>query len=196
VVITQEPTVVPEIPALDSSQRLPDDPPPTYKPPTEEIVRPSAVSVRDKAQKIYLSQVGVRELTGNNDGKEVLMYQKAAGLGKGFSWCSCFVKWCFDSAKVKTTINAWSPTAHNPDNLVFFSRRRIKDPAAADVFTIWFASKKRIAHTGFVNKEINSGVVETVEGNTSEAGSREGDGVYKRKRSTNSLYSITRWIKD
>lgn len=34
----------------------------------------------------------------------------------------------------------------------------------------------------------------TVEGNTNEAGSREGDGVYRKRRLKNQIYKISRWI--
>jgi len=62
-----------------------------------------------------------------------------------------------------------------------------------DVFTIYYASLRRIGHTGFVNRKINNSIVETVEGNSNADGSREGYMVCKRKRSVHSLYSITRW---
>ncbi|HRO18524.1 MAG TPA: hypothetical protein PLU07_10055, partial [Ferruginibacter sp.] len=62
-----------------------------------------------------------------------------------------------------------------------------------DVFTLYYAHLKRIGHTGFHHKKINSSVYESVEGNTNAAGSREGDGVYKKKRSYNATHSISRW---
>ena len=39
-------------------------------------------------------------------------------------------------------------------------------------------------HTAIVNKIIDASTVETIEGNTSDGGSRNGDGIYIRKRST------------
>lgn len=192
-----EPAPPPPVPTVtDSAQRLADDPPADYEPVQADISAQPVETAREKVKRIYTSQIGVREATGNNDGKAVEMYLRATGLGKGFSWCAAFVRWTFDSARVKTSITAWSPTAHNDKNIVWFQRVMKKEPLSGDVFTLWFASKKRIAHTGFVDRRINGSVVQTVEGNTNDAGSREGDGVYMKKRSINSLYSITRWIPD
>lgn len=144
---------------------------------------------------IYISQIGVREATGKNDGKDVEKYLRSTGLGKGYAWCAAFVHWCLDQAKIPNTINAYSPTAHNPKNIVWFKHRFEKDIQAGDVFTLWYAKLGRIAHTGFVDRRINSSIYESVEGNTNEAGSREGDGVYKKRRSFKATYSITRWKK-
>lgn len=142
----------------------------------------------------YTSQIGVREATGKNDGPAVEMYLRSVNLGKGYAWCAAFVKWVFQSCNVKTTITAWSPTAHNSRNLIWFKKQWHKEPVHGDVFTIWNVKMKRISHTGFFHKKVNGSIYETVEGNTNEGGSREGDGVYKRRRSFNATYSITRWI--
>lgn len=144
-------------------------------------------------REIYSSQIGVRELTGKNDGQEVEMYLHSVGLKKGYAWCSAFVHWCLDSAKIKNSVNAFSPTAENKKNIVYKSRTFFSQIKSGDVFTIFYPSLKRIGHTGFVDRKLNSSIVETVEGNTNDASSREGDGVYRRKRSINSLYSISRW---
>ena len=140
----------------------------------------------------YLKEIGVKEATGNNDGKRVEEYLKSTGLGKGYSWCSAFVKWVLNQCGIVTTITAWSPTAHNPNNLVYFKQKWNKAPKAGDVFTLYSQSKKRIAHTGFFHR-INSNVIITVEGNTNDGGSFNGDGVYMRKRSVHTIYSISRW---
>lgn len=146
------------------------------------------------------SQVGVKELTGNNDGRQVEAYLKTVGLGKGYSYCAAFVKWVFLQCGFKTNINAWSPTAHNSKNVVYEKGHFLKEPKTGDVFTIYSLSKKRIVHTGFYYEFYNSKVYLTVEGNTSPTGavgSRadiDGHGVYKKLRSYNQTHSITRHI--
>lgn len=54
---------------------------------------------------IASTQVGVKELTGKNDGVEVESYLKSVGLGKGYAWCMAFVYWVFlkacDSLKIE-----------------------------------------------------------------------------------------------
>lgn len=144
---------------------------------------------------IYIKYVGVREKTGNNDGPEVELFLKSVGLGKGYSWCAAFVHFCLTAAKIPNTITAWSPTAHNPKNIVWFERKLLKPTQQGDVFTLYSSELKRIHHTGFVDKEINENIYQTVEGNTNAGGSSNGDGVYERKRSYNATYSITRWEK-
>lgn len=146
-------------------------------------------------KQVYTTQIGVREATGKNDGKEVEMYLRNAGLGKGYAWCAAFVKWCFNQCGITPPISAWSPSCHNRNNVVMMYGRYQKKPIAGDVFTIWNIKLKRIAHTGFFHRQINSTIYETVEGNTNDGGSREGDGVYLRRRSINATYSITRWTE-
>lgn len=65
-------------------------------------------------------------------------------------------------------------------------------PRKGDVFGIYFPDKKRIAHVGFVDSWDDKYVI-TVEGNTNEAGSREGDGVYRKRRLVGSIYQVARW---
>jgi hypothetical protein len=144
-------------------------------------------------KEIYSSQLGVREATGKNDGKIVEMYLHSVGLNKGNPWCAAFVHWSLDSAGYKNNITGWSPTTFNPNNLIYFKNKFKKEPREGDVFSLYFPSLKRIAHTGFFDYKQNSSIYSTVEGNTNDANSREGDGVYRRYRSFNSTYSISRW---
>ena len=108
------------------------------------------------------------------------------------AWCAAFVKKCLDIAGIKSTITAWSPTAHNKKNVVYFKGKWHQEFMPGDVFTIFYPSMKRIAHTGFGHRR-NKGQIVTMEGNTNNDGSRDGYGVFRRIRSINSIYSITRW---
>jgi hypothetical protein len=163
-----------------------------------EVVQPlrKTTSISD----VYLSQLGVCEATGHNDGREVEKYLRSVGLGKGYAWCAAFVHWCFDSAGIRTSINGAAASAHNPKDLVWYQRTQLKIPEPGDVFTLWFNAMGRIGHTGFFHKKVNRTVYQSVEGNTGaggaiDVGTREGDGVYKKYRSFNATYSISRWIK-
>jgi hypothetical protein len=158
-----------------------------------KVIVVTAKKVYPDITTVYLSQVGARELTGKNDGKQVEKYLRSVGLKKGYAWCAAFVRWCFDTAGIKTSINGAAASAHNPKDLVYFHGKQLKEPEPGDVFTLWFNSLGRIAHTGFYHARVNSSVYESVEGNTNEAGSREGDGVYKKYRSFKATYSISRW---
>lgn len=155
------------------------------------VVVPEAKSL----QSIYTNFIGVREKTGNNDGPEVEMFLRSVGLGKGYAWCAAFVKYCMLEAGIKAAekINGMALSCENKKNMVFQKGKHLKDAKAGDVFTLYYAKLGRIGHTGFYNKPVNSSIFETVEGNTNMAGSREGDGVYRKKRSYNATYSISRW---
>lgn len=143
----------------------------------------------------YTSQIGVREATGHNDGKQVEVYLKSVKLGKGFPWCAAFVRWCFDQCGIKTTINAMALSTHRPGHIIYFKGNRIRTPQAGDVGTLYYAKLGRIGHTFFFDREINTKIFKSVEGNTNGVGSREGDGVYIKYRSYKATYSISRWTE-
>jgi hypothetical protein len=145
-------------------------------------------------KEVYDSQIGVREQpAGSNWGTPVKMYLAAVQVKVPAAWCAAFVKWSFDQAQVNTTITAWSPTAHNKKNVLYEKGQLFTEPRSGDVFTLYFIKLKRIAHTGFYDRRVNNKVYRSVEGNTNEAGSREGDGVYIKYRSYRATHSITRW---
>lgn len=138
----------------------------------------------------YDSQIGVREKTGNNDGPAVKMYLATCNLSEGYAWCAAFVKWNllnsgFTQAK---QINAMAMSCDKEERHVQPTEAR-----TGDVFTLYYVKLKRIGHTGFFDKQINKSIYRSVEGNTNEAGSREGDGVYVKYRSYRATYSFNRW---
>ena len=138
----------------------------------------------------YDSQLGVREKTGRNDGERVEAYLKTTGLGKGYPWCGAFVNWVFIQAGVR-------PRAASPAQArSWFPKERLVERHAArqgDLFSLYYNSLGRIGHVGFIDQVGESSYI-TVEGNTNEAGSREGQGVYRKRRMKRSVYSVARWI--
>jgi hypothetical protein len=66
-------------------------------------------------------------------------------------------------------------------------------PQTADVFGLFFPEKGRIAHVGFVDDWQDPWLI-TVEGNTNVLGSREGDGVYRKRRLVRSVYKVARYV--
>ncbi|RXF67710.1 hypothetical protein [Arcticibacter tournemirensis] len=81
-------------------------------------------------------------------------------------------------------------TTHNSSHNS--SRNPSCNPSSGDVFGIYFPEKGRIAHVGFVDEWGDKYAI-TVEGNTNEAGSREGDGVYRKRRLISSIYKVARY---
>lgn len=146
----------------------------------------------DCIESAYLGQVGVRELTKHNDGQRVEEYLRTVNMPKGNAWCAAFVKWCLQQCDIPNNVTAWAPTAANPKNIVYKHGSFLKQYEPGDVFTIYSYKLNRVAHTGFVHR-IDGNSVTTVEGNTNNNGSREGDGVYIRTRPLYSIYTISRW---
>ncbi len=147
----------------------------------------------------YTAEIGVKELTGKNDGARVEAYLKTVGLGKGFAWCAAFVKYCLLKAGVReaTRINGMALSVHDPSRFVYFKGKYYAELKRSDVFTLYYTSLGRIGHTGFYDGWANKsmGTYFSVEGNTNGGGSRDGDGVYRRVRQIGGTYSINRWTR-
>jgi hypothetical protein len=152
------------------------------------------LSPREKLIEIFSAEIGERETGGNNRGPAVKKYLASVNLGEGFAWCAAFVKWCFNQIPVDTPNgNAWSPSWF-PESKTVYKTARAKnyDPRPGDVFGIYYNNLKRIGHVGFIVSWDNT--VITVEGNTNDEGSREGDGVYRKKRLKRQIYAVADWI--
>lgn len=141
------------------------------------------------------SQVGVRE-SGRNSGATIRKYQEATNLDeRGFAWCAAFVDWCImewltDAEAVKwlglkvRTPEEWRPKTALAWGFLNWAKDRpntteVLMPSAkaqaGDIVMFTFS------HVGIVISD-NGRTIQTVEGNTNEEGSREGDGVYYRTR--------------
>lgn len=124
-------------------------------------------------------EVGVHEVA-HNRGARVEEYQREAGAHPGDAWCASFVVWCF--ANASALLNIPSPCPVTPGALKLWQRApqfHSQSPTAGAVFVIDHGHG--LGHCGFV-EGVNGDDIFTIEGNTSPEGSREGDGVYRRKR--------------
>ena len=159
--------------------------------------------IRSRIKQIYSAEIGVREATGKNDGERVEEYLAVTQLGKGYAWCASFVSWVFAEAGFPQPRTPWSPSLFPKERVIWEKGRQSHlkpntqhlTPATADVFGIYFANLKRIAHAGFVDEWGDKYLV-TVEGNTNEAGGNEGDGVYRKRRLISSIYQVADWVQD
>lgn len=151
--------------------------------------------LREKVEKTYLSQVGVREATGHNDGQPVEMYLASVNFGKGYAWCAAFVSWVYQQNGVMNPKSAWVPSWFNSNIIWQSNGLKNRLPLPGDVFGIYYSNTKLIGHIGFIHR-FSEDITITVEGNTNSAGSSDGDGVYMKRRPTRQLYRIARYIKD
>ena len=142
------------------------------------------------------SQIGVRETTGHNDGAEIEKYLSVTKAPLNAPYCASFVAWCFAQERVKNPNSAWSPDYFKKP-IYDIRYKNTNDIHLCDVFGIYFSSMGRISHVGFIVKW-GSSFVETIEANTSEVNTgnrtREGQGVYRKKRLKRQIYQVSRFI--
>jgi hypothetical protein len=153
----------------------------------------------EKLADVAMSQVGVREVGGNNRGAKIRTYQAASNLKPGpWPWCAAFVDWCVQQWLVypearqwlglkHSTPAGWRPKTALAFGLIEWGQKRPNTvtilpekttPKAGDIIVFDFS------HTGIV-VGATSKIVECVEGNTNGRGTRDsetGDGVWLKKR--------------
>lgn len=147
----------------------------------------SIISDNNAPQKllaIAAKEVGVKEDQENSSAR-VDQYNAYVGF-KSVPWCASFVSWCHAKAGYAQPRTAWSPS-------LFPRNRLVRDPLAGMVMGIYFPSLKRIAHCGFVAK-VRGDWLETIEGNSSNNGSREGTGVFRRLRHKRTIARYANWL--
>lgn len=136
---------------------------------------------------LALTQVGVHEDGGDNDGPIVRMYQSVIGKPEKESWCVSFLQWCVREVDLKfgsktilfpteSSQLLWlrTPTA---------ARVTLPEPGAVLVWTVF--DQKGLptsrGHVGIVKEVIDSNFVLCAEGNSSISPG-EPDGVYLKRR--------------
>ena len=156
----------------------------------------------------------VREVGGMNRGAKVEEYQRAAALGPGDPWCAAFVAWCVMTSRQATTAPTWTSgsaittwqkgskragadASTTPNSPGYQSKVkpgwvwvRAKDPKGASDAArgLWVQG-----HCGIV-VAVDAVGFHTVEGNTNAAGSRDGDGVYRKLHKWSDAAQIARTV--
>jgi hypothetical protein len=129
-------------------------------------------------------QVGVREdKPYNNTGKSVEVYQKAVdGKAQKEPWCMGLVQFCIK--KIEAETGKKSRIYRSEHCLTVWNKSpkpmRILKPEPGCV-VIWRHGASTSGHTGIV-ESVGVDFMVVIEGNTNDDGSREGNGVYRKKR--------------
>lgn len=146
---------------------------------------------------IAKSQVGVlEEPLNSNWGPQVGQYLRSIGLTFPASWCAAFVYWCVQQAAIRLgmtnpliktggCLDHWNRSAKVAKR--YSAADVAKNPAlvrAGQIFIMDFGGGA--GHTGFV-LAVDGKYILTLEGNTNIDGSRNGIGVFQRKRSIASI---------
>lgn len=136
-----------------------------------------------QSRKVLISQIGVTEATGKNDGLQVERYLASVGLPKGNPYCQAGQYWCFmQVGKPPIPKSALAISS-------FQYAKKLNDKAAyspsQDDLIIWNKPKTVFGHIERIIEVGKAGWVSTVGFNTSsgaKGNQRDGGGVYKRKR--------------
>jgi hypothetical protein len=133
--------------------------------------------------------VGIHEVGGNNRGPEVERFQKAVdGRAEAEAWCAAFVQFCMK--EVATRLSATQVAFPSEHCLTIWARTgkmHCNSSPKAGYLVVWKYDGTSNGHIGIVSRVIDEFTIETIEGNTSPEDKtivREGDGVYRRSRST------------
>ena len=157
------------------------------------------MTLAGKIAEIAESQIGVRE-TSTNGGAEIADYQRATWLPVGpWPWCAAFICWVVREAmdaidanwtfKRPRTAGAWDleKWCLSVDNSAKL-KRKPTTVKRGDIVIFTFS------HVGIAVGDLDANnMVATVEGNTNDAGSREGDGCYRKRRHLSKIRSVIRF---
>ena len=132
---------------------------------------------------------------GSNAGPKVDVYLRACGLNGGYPWCGAFVTWCFiqagyilDNPRRLAGASNWFTAGR------LVSRQQVRP---GDVFGLYNLHLGRIAHVGIITEIIfikgKPVSFRTIEGNTNDAGDREGYEVCARLRPYSQPKVFARW---
>ncbi|MDR6785239.1 hypothetical protein J2X78_003813 [Pedobacter africanus] len=127
------------------------------------------------------------ERTNKNDGERIAEYLRYCNIGTPAPYCAAFLSFVFGQAGLKQPRTAWSPA-------LFPVSRLVKEPKPGIVYGIYFAKLGRIGHCG-ITESLRHSWLTGIEGNTNVAGSRDGDGVYRRIRHTRTIARYADWLK-
>jgi hypothetical protein len=175
------------------------------KPLSPVPAHPATSSPQSLLADIAAKYIGVKE-TGNNkagDSKELrAIFESDSlsinGVTDGYPWCAAFVSFCVQKllknspsfsitippkeASVSRFLNTW---AKNNNCLIFPRNSEFFNPQKGDIVVFTFS------HIGIV-EGVNGRMVTTIEGNTNDAGGREGSVVARKVRVNSIIKSYIR----
>jgi hypothetical protein len=152
----------------------------------------TADEIRTNVVSTWESQVGKKEDLGANDSKEIRVILKSVGVNQPAYYCAAFVCWGYTVNGVPNPRSAWSPNLFPLSHVI---NPKATPPLPGDAFGIYHKEQGRIAHAGGIKYWPREGdYVITIEGNTNNDGSRNGDGFYTKRRTKHSISKISRWI--
>lgn len=159
------------------------------------------MTLAQKLVELAQKEVGVEEIDGTNCGPRVNEYKSSTNLphNESWPWCAAFIDWLVQQAmKSDGPYTFQRPTTAGAWDLENWSRRQdastqTKKPTRGDIcpgdIVIFTFSHVALA----IGSPDEHGLVSTIEGNTDSSGSREGGGVYRKRRKLSQIRSRIRF---
>lgn len=117
---------------------------------------------------------------------------KAVGWQAGWAWCAAFLEaviWEAYPNRINEVKGLFVPSAVNTFKNLKNAGYHFSMTPSVDSLVFWQHIKNGVAewtgHTGIVSEVIDPVTFKSIEGNTNNTGSREGDGVYRKTRKVN-----------
>lgn len=154
---------------------------------------------------VALREVGAHEQGGSNLGARVEVYQAATTLPiAAWPWCAAFVAWCLaqwiHDPKVIDTLQLADPATWRFRSARAFDLESWGRAHGASLISSEAPCKPgdlvtySFSHCGIVVRDNGDGTFEAVEGNTGADGSRDGDGVYLKRRPKSAVRYFVRLL--
>lgn len=150
-----------------------------------------------KSREICISQIGIKEATGHNDGERVESYLASVGLSKGFPYCAAGQYYCFlKASEILKLDKSVIPIYRTGSTLKMFNeaikyKKRVKYLAKIDELLFWILPNRSGGHVERVIKTHKAGWVDCVGFNTG-MNTRDGEGVAIKRRN---IYHILSRMK-
>jgi hypothetical protein len=150
--------------------------------------------------------IGVRE-QGVNSGVEVDAYLSSVNFSSGYAWCGAYVAYkyasCLPTSSLETfmPIRNWAYTPNyltsHPESVIWkswtkdkYTYSKHRRPQSGDLLLLYNSRLGRVAHVGIIDYWSPGNRLVSIEGNTNDAGSREGDGVYVKYRDKRQVHAV------
>lgn len=145
------------------------------------------------ARELAEKQVGVRELTGKNDGKQIDDYLEEAGYKRKskLPYCMSGPLWCFrTSAKNLGLSMKEVPLLRSGSTVLVFNNalkkgKKVKFEPEEDNLLFWINQKRNGGHVEWITAVGKAGWLDTIGFNTTSSNKgrqEDGHGVFYRKR--------------
>lgn len=161
------------------------------------------MKLAEKIVELAHKEVGVEEIDGSNCGPRVNEFKSATNLPpkEAWPWCAAFIDWIVQRAMMECagaytfqrpkTAGAWDLEnwSLKQDDSTQTKRNPGNDVKAGDIVIFKFS------HVGFAvgDADAETATVKTIEGNTDAAGSREGGGVFLKRRKLSQIKTRIRF---